>query len=94
MTVTITEKEFKALHFAITQIETAMEAADEDYTQEATIVLHDLYSISAKYLKKREDAMFFQSVRMEVSRHNRNMRPRDIDALTRRLVKKLKATEK
>ena len=90
MTISITEKEFKALRFAITQIGREVEAANEDFARDASEAIEALHSISTKYLKKREEANFFQAVRAEVSKHNRYLRPRDIDKLARKLLKEKK----
>ena len=94
MTISITEKEFKALRFAITQIGTDAEAADEDFARDASEAVEALYSISAKYLKKREEANFFQAIRAGVSQHNRSLRPRDIDKLARKLLREKLEYEK
>ena len=80
MTITITEKEYGALQFAITQVEADLEAAtNEQYCEDANNCLDALYCINKKYHNARQKANFFQTVRAEVSRRNRNMRPRDID---------------
>ena len=93
MTITITEKEYDAISFAINQVETALEgASDENYIEDANTQLELLYRVMKKYKKARHKANEFQYVRAEVARRNRNrgMRPRDIDALTRKLIKKMK----
>ncbi len=95
MTITITEKEYDALQFAITQVEADLEAAtNEQYCKDANNCLDALYCINKKYHNARQKANYFQAVRAEVSRHNRNMRPRDIDKLTRRFIKKMRENEK
>lgn len=91
MTITITAKEYEALQFAIAQIETDLEAAsDEQYCKDASDCLNALYRINEKYRKARIKANYFQAARAEVSKHNRNLRPRDIDKLTRKFLKLLK----
>lgn len=95
MNVTITEKEYDALIFAVGQIEGDLEAAtNEDYIHEAETCVVALDRIIEKYRKARYNANYFQTVRAEVSRHNRNMRPRDIDKMTRKIIKKMKENEK
>lgn len=90
MTITITHKEYEAIQFAISQVETDLEAAtNEQYCEDTNECLNALYRVIEKYHKARYKTNYFQSVRAEVSRRNRNMRPRDIDKLTRRLIKKL-----
>ena len=93
MTITVTEKEYDAISFALNQVEAELEAAtDEGYIAAAETHIKALYDVMEKYKKAREKANYFQMVRAEVSRRNRNcgLRPRDIDALTRKLIKKMK----
>ncbi|MBQ7462443.1 MAG: hypothetical protein IJS63_09365 [Bacteroidaceae bacterium] len=92
MTITVTEKEYDAISFAIGQIETSVEAAtDEEYLADAEVNLNALYSVMGKYKKARQKANEFQYIRAEVARRacNRGLRPRDIDKLTRQLIKRM-----
>lgn len=92
MKITITEKEYDAISFAIGQVEVAVEAAtDEEYLAEAEVHLKALYAVMEKYKKARQKANEFQYVRAEVARRNRNsgLRPRDIDKLTRQVIKRM-----
>lgn len=92
MTTTITEKEYDAICFAINQVEIEVEAAsDESYLNEANDALSHLYRVCEKYKKARKKATEFQFVRAEVARRNRNrgLRPRDIDKLTRQVIKRM-----
>lgn len=96
MTITITEKEYDAVSFAINQIQSEVEGAnDEIFLDDAYRHQSALYSIMEKYKKARYKAREFQAVRAEVSRRNRNrgLRPRDIDVLTRRLLRQLKKND-
>ena len=91
MTITLTEKEYDAISFAICQVETELEAAtDEEYLAEAKTYVSALYDIMEKYKKAYQKAKYFQMVRAEVSKRNRNLRPRDIDKLTRQVIKRSK----
>lgn len=55
MTISITEKEFDALLFAITQIEGALESAtDDSYIVDAEESLRQLHSICRKIKNKRQ----------------------------------------
>lgn len=93
MTITITEKEYNAIHAVLDQVETSYEgASDPDYLKTMGESISLVYSVIRKYKKARGKANYFQSVRAEVSRHNRNrgLRPRDIDKLTRKVIKKIK----
>jgi len=93
MTITITEKEFEAIKFARGQVQSEIEgASDEEFLKDASTAIEALYSVQDKYMKARHKANYFQSVRAEVSRKNQNrgLRPRDIDTMTRRIIKKSK----
>jgi len=93
MTITVTEKEYEAISFALNQVESELEAATNDeYITEAETHVKALYDVMEKYKNARHKANYFQMVRAEVSRRNRNrgLRPRDIDALTRKLIKRIK----
>lgn len=87
MRITVNEKEFDAISFAIGQIETEIESAeDETFIEDANNSLKHLYSIMEKCKKEREKAYYFKAVRAEVRKLNRGKRPQDIDKLTRRLM--------
>lgn len=93
MTITISEKEFLAVHYAINQLEGDMEAAtNENYLSEATENCAALYNVINKYEKARIKSNEFKYVRAEVARLNRGrgLRPRDIDSITRRVMRKKK----
>lgn len=92
MTITITEKEYEAILFAVDQVGTAVEAAGDEYADSASKISDSLWSIIYKYRKAREKANEFQRVRMFVAEKNRNrgLRPRDIDAFTRKVIKKMR----
>lgn len=95
MNITITGKEYDAIHFAIGQVEVDLEAAtNDDYIRGATDCLEALNSIVKKYHKARYNANLFRDARAEISRRNRNLRSRDIDKLARKLVRKIKENEK
>ncbi len=91
MTVTITEKEYRAICQMLDQVNTDYEAAsDEDYLKTMGENIKLVNNVIKKYKEARHKANEFQSYRAEVSRHNRNMRPRDIDKLTRKIIKKIR----
>lgn len=91
MTITINEKEYDAISFAICQVENELESAtDEEYVEEAKAYISALYDIMDKYKKAWEKAKYFQMVRAEVSKRNRHLRPRDIDKITRQIIKQNK----
>lgn len=96
MTITITEKEYNAIHFAINQIECEIEAgSDESFLENANEELRGLYSVVEKYKKARIKANEFQQVRAYVSEKNRNrhLLARDIDRMARKVLRKIKEKE-
>ncbi len=93
MRITITEKEYDAISFALGRVQTEIEdASEEEWVDMACEATGALHNVQEKYRKARMKANYFQSVRAEVSRHNRNrgLRARDIDRLTRQVIKKIK----
>lgn len=93
MTITISEKEYDAISFAVNQIETEIEgASDEGYLEDACRHQSALYRIMDKYKKARRKAMEFQMARAVVAEKNRGrcLRSRDIDAMTRKVLRKMK----
>lgn len=92
MTIAITEKEYDAIAFALGQVETEMEAAeDETYISDARECCNNLYNIIAKYKKARYKAREYQEFRAAVAELNRgqNLRPRDIDKMTRCVLRQI-----
>ena len=93
MTITITKKEYDAIVQVLDQVCTDCEAAsNEDYLEymEKTIAL--VNNVIRKYKSARKKAVDFQQVRAFVAERyrNRGLRPRDIDKLTRQVLKKIK----
>ncbi len=92
MTITITEKEYNALCLAMTQMQTQLEgASDENVINDISEAIDDLNSIRKKYQKARLSAKEFQSVRASIAeRYRGRLLPRQIDALTRKVIKNMK----
>lgn len=93
MTITITEKEYDAISEVLDQVCTDYEAAfDEEYIQSMTVTIDLVQNVIRKYKKARQRANEFQQARAYVAEHNRNrgLRPRDIDRMTRQVLKKIK----
>ncbi len=93
ITITITQEEYEAISFAATQLESEIESAlDENFLNNAENSLSALYRIMEKYKKARYKAREFQEVRAVVAERNRGrcLRPRDIDALARKVLRKIK----
>ena len=96
MTITITEKEYDAICEVLDQVETDYEAAsDEEYLESMGKTINLVHNVITKYKKARHKAADFQIARAYIVQHNRNrgLRPRDIDRLTRQLLRNIK-TEK
>jgi hypothetical protein len=92
MTITITEKEYTAIAEVLDQVCTDYEAAsDEEYIQSTAVAINLVQNVIRKYKKARQRANEFQQARAYVAERNRNrgLRPRDIDRLTRQVLKKI-----
>lgn len=91
MTITITEKEYIAISAVLDQVCTDYEAAsNEEYLKSMGENIKLVNDVIKKYRAARVKANEFQSVRAYVSKRNRNLRPRDIDKLTRKVMKKMR----
>lgn len=93
MTITITEKEFDAIRAVLDQVETDYEAAsDPDYLKTMGESIDHVNNVLRKYKAAQVKAREFQQVRAYVAERNRNrgLRARDIDKLTRQVIKKTK----
>lgn len=97
MTITITDKEYEAISFALGQLQTEIEAAsDEGFLDMAEKATSAIYNVQKKYREARDKAKYFQSIRAEVSRYYRNggLSTRYIDKMTRQVIKKIKEEKK
>ena len=93
MTITITSKEFDAINEVLDQVRTDYEAAsNEEYLESMGETMSLVRNVLEKYRKARQKAAEFQMARAYVAERNRNkgLRPRDIDKLTRQLLRKVK----
>ena len=93
MTITITNKEYKAISFAATQLESEIERAiNKNLLNNAENSLSDLYNIMEKYKKARYKAREYQDVRRIVAEKNKGrcLIPREIDKLARKYYRYLK----
>lgn len=85
--------EYEAISFAINQIESEVEAAsNKAFIEDANKAQSALYNIMEKYKKERDKASEFQVVRklVAVSKEGRCLKPREIDALARKLLRKIR----
>ena len=93
MTITITNKEYEAISFAATQLESEIESAvDENFLNNAENSLSDLYRIMEKYKIARYKANEFQHIRRIVAEKNKGrcLIPREIDKLAHKYYRYLK----
>jgi hypothetical protein len=93
MTITITKKEYDAIVQILDQVCTDYEAAtDEEYLESMNKTIALVNNVIRKYKSARKKAVDFQQVRAYVAERyrNRGLRPRDIDKLTRQVLKKIK----
>ena len=97
MTITITEKEFDAIRAVLDQVETDYEAAsDPDYLKTMGESIDHVNNVLQKYKAARQKANEFQQARAYIAERNRNrgLLARDIDRLTRQVIKKIKEEKK
>lgn len=93
MQITITQVEYEAISFAISQIRTEIEgASNEVFIKDACNYQSALYRIVEKYRKARYKAIEFQEVRAMVAEKNRNLclGARDVDKIARSLLKTIR----
>lgn len=93
MRITITEKEYNAIHAVLDQVETDYEAAsDTDYIKTMGESIDHVNKVLRKYKAAIQKAKEFQHARAYVAEKNRNrgLRARDIDRITRQVIKKTK----
>lgn len=92
MTLTISENEYKAINFAVNQIQTEIEgASDKVFLEDANKHQSALYHIMVKYKKARKKANNFHSIRKVIVKKTQgwNLKARDIDSMTRKVLKKM-----
>lgn len=97
MTITINEKEYEAICEVVDQVSTDYEAAtDENYLSSMNETISHVNNVIRKYRYAKMKAREFQEIRAYVVERNGNkkLRPRDIDKLTRELVKKINKEKK
>lgn len=88
MRVKIDQKDYEALHFAMEQVESALEGSENiEWNKNAKKALKRLYDISERYWLERAKAHELNEARSLVRRINRWMPPKDVDKLARRYLK-------
>lgn len=96
MKVNITDEEFDAINEVLEQVCTDYEAAtNEEYLQSMDKTIDLVRNVLTKYKKERQKSDDFKMARAYIAERNRNngLRPRDIDRLTRQLLKKIESKE-
>ena len=91
MLINITEKEFYAIIEILDQVMTDYEAAsDTDYLKKTEEAMKLIDNIIRKYKSARQKNEEFKQIRSYVAARNRGLRSRDVDKLTRILIKKIR----
>lgn len=91
MNISITKKEFDAINDVLDQVETDYEAAsDPDYLKTMGESIGHVNNVLRKYKKACQKVAEFEQARFYVAERNPHLRPRDIDKMTRKLLKKIK----
>lgn len=94
MKITITEKEFDAINFALEQVLEALEGScDEDFKQSADKAIDELYSVVKKYQSARIKANDLNEARRYIRSRNYWMPQSKVDKMARLMIKKRKEHE-
>lgn len=91
MTITITPKEYEAIFQVLDQVYTDIEAAsNEEYLESMALITKHVEDVLDKYRRAKQKAVEYQQVRAYVSQQNRGrmFRAKDIDKMTRALIKR------
>lgn len=89
MRLSISAKDYDAINFAIDQIEIELEAStDDEWNELAQDSLRCLYAICNKYKAERAKANEYNRIRNYIRSKNPQYSTRDIDKLTRLLIRK------
>lgn len=95
MRISINNKEFDAISFAIDQIESALESSEDlEWNKLAHECQQSLYSICEKYKKKRANANELNEARRYVRARNPWRPQAIIDKLARTIVKRKNESQK
>lgn len=87
MNVTITIDEFDAICFAVNQIETEIESADDDFAHDASVHLDNLYNVCAKYKAARSKNEELNMARRYVRTQKPNAPKSEVEKLARMTIK-------
>lgn len=90
MNISITKKEFDAICFAITQIETEIEAADDPFANDAGEQLDYLSNIVQKYKTARDKARNLNMAKSYIMLQRKDLSKIDAEKMARKLIKKIK----
>lgn len=91
MNISITKEEFDAIYEVLDQVETDYQAAsDPDYLMTMGETIGQVNNVLRKYMKACQKVAEFKKARFYVAERNPHLRPRDIDKMTRKLIKKIK----
>lgn len=91
MNISITNKEFHAIYDILDQVETDYSAAsDPDYLNTMGETIDHVNNVLRKYKKACQKDAEFKQARFYVAERNPHLSPREIDKMTRKLIRKIK----
>jgi hypothetical protein len=86
MRITITSEELDAVSFAIDQIETLIEASDDEYADDASKILHSLYGIMKKYKSAKAKCDDLNDIKKYIRSQDGRLPKKDIEKLARKII--------
>ena len=91
MNISVTDKEFEAISFAIDQIESSMESSEnEDWNDLANENMNLLYSVCRKFKEARMKANELNEARRIVRSKNSWLPQSKVDKLARQILRRAK----
>lgn len=91
MNISITNKEFEAISFAICQVESALESSEnEEWSSEAIKCINLLYEVCNKFKRSKAKADELNKARRFVRSRNHDLSPCDLNKMARAVLKKSK----
>lgn len=91
MNISVTDKEFEAISFAIDQIESSIESSEnEDWNDLANENMNLLYSVCRKFKEARMKANELNEAKRFLRSQNHYLHPRELDKVARAVLKKSK----
>jgi hypothetical protein len=89
MNISITKKEFDAILFAISQIESALESSEnEEWDEEAIQAIELLYCVCNKFKVSKAKAEELNEAKRYVRSQNHYLPPREVNKTARAVLKR------